>query len=493
MTAVSDKKFNFSSLALTTEDFDVVQFSGTEGLSKLYRFEITLASDNSEIDMEKVIQARAVFTILRPEGNISFHGIITHFEQKETAFQKTFYQAVLAPAFWRHTLTQNNQVFLGKTVPEIIEGALDDLGMTNLDYELRLTKDYPQRDYVCQYNESHYNFITRWIEHEGMYFFFEQGETREKLIVIDHALAHAPMAQGRTMIYAPPAGLDDAEQEEVITSLVCRQGILPARILLKDFNYHLQDVEMTAQAPVSDKGIGDVYIYGEHFIDQEEGDFLAGIRAQELKCRAQTFHGESLVPYLRPGYTFEVEGHNRNDFNTSYLTTDVEHRGSQFFYLTAGLGYRLEGREEGPAYRNSFSAISAGLQFRPERIASRPLASSTIHAHIDAESSGKYAELDDQGRYKVKLPFDLNGAKGGKASHWLRMAQPYAGNGHGMHFPLHKGTEILLTFIDGNVDRPVIAAAVPNPITISPVTSANSTQARITTSGGNKVHFEDQQ
>jgi uncharacterized protein (DUF2345 family) len=115
-----------------------------------------------------------------------------------------------------------------------------------------------------------------------------------------------------------------------------------------------------------------------------------------------------------------------------------------------------------------------------------------MNAHIDAAGSGQYAEVDDQGRYKVILPFDLNSAMGGKASSWLRMAQPYAGENHGMHFPLHKGTEVLLTFIDGDPDRPIIAAAVPNPITPSPITSSNSTQSHVTTAGGNKLHFEDQ-
>ncbi|MFW5640950.1 MAG: phage baseplate assembly protein V, partial [Thermodesulfobacteriota bacterium] len=117
----------------------------------------------------------------------------------------------------------------------------------------------------------------------------------------------------------------------------------------------------------------------------------------------------------------------------------------------------------------------------------------TINATIDAEGSGEYAELDDQGRYKVRFPFDLSGRDGGKASHWVRMAQPYAGTDHGMHFPLHKGTEVLLTFIEGDPDRPIIAGAVPNPEKPSVIQDETQTKAAITTSGQNKIHFEDQQ
>jgi len=131
------------------------------------------------------------------------------------------------------------------------------------------------------------------------------------------------------------------------------------------------------------------------------------------------------------------------------------------------------------------------VQFRPERKTERPRIAGAITARIDAAGSGQYAELDEHGRYKVVLPFDLSGRKDGKASAWVRMAQPYAGSDHGMHFPLHKGTEVLLTFIDGDPDRPIIASAVPNPETPSPVKDSNQTMAAITTGGGNKIHIED--
>jgi type VI secretion system secreted protein VgrG len=114
-----------------------------------------------------------------------------------------------------------------------------------------------------------------------------------------------------------------------------------------------------------------------------------------------------------------------------------------------------------------------------------------LNAVVDAGGDGKYAEIDDQGRYKVKLPFDCSDKKDGKASRWIRMAQPYAGANMGMHFPLHKGTEVLLTFIDGDPDRPIISSAVPNPATGSPVRGANQTQSAIHTGGGIRMVFED--
>jgi type VI secretion system secreted protein VgrG len=489
------KKFSFASKAgtLPADTFDVVSFTGTEGLSKLYHFDVTLVSDNDAIDLESVIQSRAALTILRDDGNIVFNGMLSAFEQMETAQGLTQYRAVLTPAFWRQTLTYHNQIFLDKTIPQIIEAALQDGGLTSLDYELRLTGQYQPHEYICQYNESHFSFISRLMEREGIYYYFEQGAESEKLILTDTALLHSVMAEGKKVSYTQTSGLDEASREEVVKSLVCSQKMLPAKVLLKDYNYRKPSLELSVEHVVSERGFGDVFIYGEHFSTPEEGAQLAKMRAEALTCRARLFQGESLIPYLRPGYLFQLVGHNRADFNDTYLTTDLVHNGDQTFLFTSGLGAVGSTRERSSSYHNSFTAISSSSQFRPERVTEKPRIPGTMNAHIDAAGSGQYAEVDNQGRYKVILPFDLNSAMGGKASSWLRMAQPYAGENHGMHFPLHKGTEVLLTFIDGDPDRPIIAAAVPNPITPSPITSSNSTQSRITTAGGNKLHMEDQQ
>jgi type VI secretion system secreted protein VgrG len=477
---------------LAADTFDVVSFTGAEGLSKLYHFDVTLVSDNDVIDLESVIQSRAALSILRDDGNIVFNGMLSAFEQMETAQGRTQYRAVLTPAFWRLTLTYHNQIFLDKTIPQIIEAALQDGGLTSLDYELRLTGQYQPHEYICQYNESHHNFVSRLIEREGIYYYFEQGAESEKLIITDTALLHSVMAEGTKMYYSQPSGLDESSREEVVKSLVCSQKMLPAKVLLKDYNYRKPSLELSVEHVVSERGFGDVFIYGEHFSTPEEGAQLAKMRAEALTCRARLFQGESLIPYLRPGYLFQLVGHNRADFNDTYLTTDLTHSGDQTFLFTSGLGTDGSTRERSSSYHNSFTAISSSSQFRPERITEKPRIPGTMNAHIDAAGSGQYAEVDNQGRYKVTLPFDLNSAMGGKASSWLRMAQPYAGENHGMHFPLHKGTEVLLTFIDGDPDRPIIASAVPNPLNPSPVTSENATQSRITTAGGNKIHIEDQ-
>jgi len=488
------KRFSFSSDALPAETFGVVRFSGEEGLSFCYRFEVVLFSREAEIDIRRVMANPVRFGIWRSDGEeVVFHGIPVSFEQMQQVGEHVFYRAVMSPRLWWLSLTRHNQVFLDKSAPEILEACMKDGGLTSLDYEFRLQREYPAWEYVCQYGESHLDFISRWMEREGMYYYFEQGAAGEKVIVTDTKIAHTAMEQGRSLRYLPPTGLEAMHREEVVRSFFCRQRMLPRSVILKDYNYRKPSMDLTASAEVYAGGRGEVYLYGEHFRTPEEGNALAKIRAEEILCREKRFDGESSVPYLRPGYTFELTDHYRGDFNSGYMTVHLVHEGSQAGYMLSGLGEVVSEGEKEIYYRNSFAALPADVQFRSERRTVKPRFSGTIPAKVDGAGSGQYAELDEQGRYKVALPFDRSERMGGKASAWVRMMQPYAGADHGMHFPLHKGTEVLLSFLDGDPDRPIIAGAVPNPETPSPVNSENATRCRMVSGAGNEIHMEDEE
>jgi type VI secretion system secreted protein VgrG len=147
----------------------------------------------------------------------------------------------------------------------------------------------------------------------------------------------------------------------------------------------------------------------------------------------------------------------------------------------------------GTHYRAAFQAIPAKTPFRPARSTPWPSIHGIVHGHIQSDGSGQVAEIDDQGRYKVRMPFDLATRPGMAASRWIRKAQPYAGAGYGMHFPLHKGTEVLIAHLDGDPDRPIIVGAVPHATTPSPVNVSNATQSVIQTATGIRVEMEDSQ
>ena len=491
MAEPPEKRFSFLSNAVAADTFAVVRFRGEEGLSCCYRFEVELAAGESDLDDQKILASPATFVIHRAEGDVPFHGILAEFRQLHQAGEYTLYQAVLVPKLWWLSLTHHNQVFLDQTMPQMVEACLKDGGLTSDDFEQRLQWDRPSWEYACQYRESHLAFVSRLMEKGGIYYYFEQGGSAEKLILTDTKVAHGPMPEGETLRYRALAALEHFHREEVIWGFESRRRLLPKSLLVKDYNPDTPSLDLSAAAPVSPDGRGEWYLYGEHFLSPEEGKMLAAMRAQELLCRERQFTGQSAIPFLRPGYTFQLQDHYRDSFNQQYLTVALEHEGSQAAYLLAGLGIRLAPGEEEPYYRNRFTAIPASVQFRPEQVTEKARFYGAMNAKIDASGGGQYAELDDLGRYKVILPFDLSGRKNGKASAWLRMMQPYAGSDHGMHFPLHKGTEVLLTFIDGDPDRPVIAGAVPNPATPSPVTGENQTMSVLQTGGKNRMAIED--
>lgn len=490
----TEPKFTFESQAVDKNTFHVVNFKGTEALSAIYRFNVLLISEKADLDIDTILQKSAVLTIKRDDGDIPFKGVLSSFEQMHQAGKIIFYRAELVPHLWRTTLTHYNEIFLNKDASQTIGQALKKGGLQQgLNFDFKLEGSYPVKEYVCQYDESYFNFVSRWMERDGMYYYFEQTDEGDKMVITDTHIAHSPMKQGTSLSYSPPSNLDHTHRDEIIKNFLLKQQPVPKKVLLKDYNYRKPSLEMKAEAIVSEHGLGDIYIYGEHFSTPGEGQKLAQVRAQEFLCREKVFHGVSTVPYIRSGYIFEMKDHYRQDFNQRYLTTEVVHEGSQEAYLVSGLDLHFTENEDRLYYRNTFTCIPANTQFRAERKTEKPKFAGTMNAKVDASGSGKYAELDSHGRYKVILPFDESGRNDGKATTWLRMAQPYGGANHGMHFPLHKGTEVLITCIDGDPDRPIIQAAAPNPENPSLVNDSNQTKCMITTGGQNRIHMEDQE
>ncbi len=491
------KEFTFVSKALSEDTFSVVTFRGVEAISKPYEFDLTLASEDPEIDLKAVLQNPATLTIFHGDEELPFHGVLAQFEQLHEVKQHVFYRAVLVPRLWSASLYHENQLFLNKAVPQIIEEILKQAGLTGLDYELKLTRGYPSWEYICQYRETDLDFISRWMEREGIYYFFEQTDQGAKMVITDSSSAHQDIKGEKMVPYSPPSGLIPSE-EEIVKEFVCRQNMLPAKVVLKDYNYRKPGLEVKAEAEVDSNGRGEVYIYGEHFKDPGQGNELAKIRAEELLCRERVFCGEATAPAFSPGFIFELTGHYRDECDQRYLITEVIHGGSRAEDLLAGLGEKPAEGEEEASYTNRFVCLPADVQFRPERKTPRPKFYGTMNAIVDAAGDGQFAELDAQGRYKVILPLDLSGRSGGKASRYVRMAQPYSGfaatdgvkGPSGMHFPLHKGAEVLLTFVDGDPDRPIISSSIPNPETISPVTSENQTKSVIRDNYGNELIFD---
>lgn len=491
----SELRFRFRSSAFPEDHFDVVRLDGVEALCRPFRFALTLVSDDAQVDFDAMLKNTATLAIYSPDGaqEIPYHGVIAEFEQLQRVGNYVFYKAVLVPRLWRLSLYQISEVYLNEqTIPEIIESVLKNSQLSSRDYQFSLAGVYRQRSFVCQYEETHLDFLSRQMEKEGLYYFFEHGSVKDgvdKLLVADASIAHP--AATLAVKYRPADELDTGAFADCVQHFSCRQTPLPRRVIVQDFNYRKAALTLRAEAQVSADGTGDVMFYGENFRSNEEGQRYAKLRAEGIRCRSRVFSGESTAVGLRSGYFFALSHHYRDDFNGRYLVTEIRHRGSQAGALLAGLKTPLAGAERGTLYANSFSAIDAATQFRAELTTPRPRIAGTMSATVDGEGSGDYAELDEFGQYKVQLPFDLSDKEPNKASARVRMATPYSGSNHGMHFPLHKNAEVLLSFVDGDPDQPVIVGAVPNSENRSVVSNANPAINQILTKTGNQLRMND--
>jgi type VI secretion system secreted protein VgrG len=474
-------------------DTRVVGFRGHEEISRPYAFEIYLVMLGDEgglFDMADAIGAKATLSLHRgsPAVPYDFHGVFSTMELVHQLEDRALFRAVLVPQLWQLKLTYHSRMFTKMNVPAIIEEVLQDSGFTTDDYRLEIDAGkYAEEEHVCQYQESNFDFLSRWMEREGLYYFFEQGDDHETLIIADKKSAHDHLRK-IPFRYHPVAG-GDVTAGEHFDSFTSRHVSLPATVRMRDYDYLKPSLDVSGTASVSQNGLGEINVYGARFFSPDEGKRLATLRAEELKAREVVFVGKGSAFHLRSGYLFDLEDHPRAPFNATYLTTSVEHYGNQSA-TTAELK-KMTGLDSSEVYSSKITAIAEKVQFRPERVTPMPRIFGMENAVVDGPAESEYAQIDKEGRYAVKFKFDESDYKDGKASTWVRMLQPHGGGKEGFHFPLRKGTEVLVIFLGGDPDRPMIAGVVPNAHKPSPVIAQNHTKNVIQTGGENRIEMED--
>lgn len=500
MVSVTKRVYQLHNAAVADGALVVASFHGVERLSALFHVEFDLISNKGDLDGEAILAADSWLGIQQPttmagSGKrgvqmLRIHGVLANFEQHGRDDDGVHYKAIMVPRLWRLSLTHQSRIFQDLSVIDIVKQVLKDHKFEPDDASWRTNgRSYPTREYVVQYRESDLAFINRLLEHEGIFYHFEHHDERSTLVFGDQPEACHKVPGNSTFIYRTQVGgtrAPDAVVEESVFELTARHQPITGHVVLGDFNYRSPGAPMYPNASVvSPAAFGTHYDYGDHFKNDDEGAGLATVRAEEIASNKRRFRGVSDARGFRAGAVFTLREHYRSDINMDHLLIEVIHKGSQ--------GFATSDLDDHPtaSYTNDFITMPAATVFRPPRTTLKPVIAGSLTAKIDGASDGKYAELDDQGRYKVKFPFDHSDKKDGKASRYVRMAQPYGGDQMGMHFPLHKGTEVLITHVNGDPDRPVISAAVPNPATASLVKGENQTQSVIRTGGKNALVLED--
>jgi type VI secretion system secreted protein VgrG len=465
----------------------VAGFRGSEGLSRPYAFDVFLVLTGDlgqEVDMAGAVGARAT---LRLEGTaglppFSWGGILASLTLVSELGPRSVFRAALVPELWVLGNTMHSRVFTRMSIPDVLRAVLAENGISA---SFDLSGSYATEEHVCQYRESDLDFVSRWMEREGMYYYFEQGDAEEQLVITDDK-ASAVALLPQPVRYFAQSGRDPSVGGS-IRALTCEHTAMPAGVRLRDHDYAKPALDLSGTAKVG--GRGQISRYGERFFSAADGQRLAQVRAQALSARKVVFHATGSATHLRPGYSFEVDDHPRPAFNAEYLATAVEHELNQ----AAGTPEieELLGAVASEVYRVRVVAIPASTQFRPDERTPWPRIYGFENATVDGPATSEYAQIDDQGRYNVKLHFDESALANGKASTKVRMLQPHGGSPEGFHFPLRKGTEVLCTFLGGDPDRPVIAGVVPNAVTPSAVTLGNHMTNVIQTGGLNRLEMED--
>lgn len=468
----------------------VLAFNGREELSRAYRFEVFVLIPHSAIDetsLDDAVGSAATLEVQRDDGSPRnhWHGALAEISLLHELPGAALYRVVIVPRFWLLTLTQRSRVYVGDALPAVLEKSLREGGLR--DFSLRLQRSYKPLDHVCQYRESHFAFISRWIEREGLYFHFEHGEDAETLVISD-ARPYAPPVGGPVRFLA---SADTRTGVEAITHLSVRRSMTAGEVTLRDYDPLNPTLDVSGKADVDPHGKGDVRRFGDNFLTAGDGKRLAGLRSQEIAARQRIYEGRGRAFDLRVGHKFSLVDHPRSALDQDYVVLSLDHRGVNIAgspELRALLD--IPERDE-QVYTVSFTAIEETVQFRPERTTPWPRVYGIESATVDGPADSDYSQIDLHGRYKVKIRFDESGLENGDASTWVRMLQPHGGNPEAFHFPLRKGTEVMLVFLGGDPDRPVITGVAPNALTPSPVTSDNNTMNIVHTGGDNHFELED--
>ena len=345
----------------------VMRLSGHEGLSRLYSFTLDLVMPGAEgmtFDMADAVDATATLKIQAEDGSArsTFHGILSTMDWVQEVEDHSIYRVTLVPRLWRLGLNQHSNVFVEKTVQQIVTDVLLSNQLQegqDFDFCLGATK-YEKMPHVAQYRESDLDFLARRLERDGLYYFFEQLDDHERLVITDSKGEHT--VSGTVHYYAHTSHAPQGA--EALTSFTCRHQVRPKQVKVREYDYLRPTMDLQKVDTVHQHGVGDVVIHDENYTTPGEGQRLATVRAEELKSREVVFEGQGHTFHVRPGYLFELKSHPRQSFNGKYLAVSLTHEGSQG---VTSEGTRPEDMQV-PTYAVRLEAITSTVQYRPSRV-----------------------------------------------------------------------------------------------------------------------------
>lgn len=448
--------FGFEVTGQEDADLNVIRFSGEEGLSRLYEFEIDLASENSDLDFEAIIGSPAKLVLNLPDGVRHVHGIVSRFEEVRRGKDLYYYQAGLVPKAWMLTMGRDSRIFQGESTPDIIKAVLSDAGLKKgTDFDFKLSASYAPRNYCVQYRESDFDFITRLAEEEGILYYFESDDAGQKLVLSDNPGGLGPLPWGDAEVLYKEGSLGGGGEE--VSTFQFRRSLRIGKITLRDYDFKQPKLSLEAakESGLKKENPLEFYDYPGEFPSPSLGKTLAGIRLEQARAEARLAEGGTICRRFTPGYRFTLAEHPRHEGD--YLIVRVSHHGEQMSQAGQDAG---GGGGERP-YFAGFECVPADVAWRPPRLTPRPVVEG-VQTAVVTGPSGEEIHCDEHGRVKVQFPWDREGQLDDKTSCWIRCCQPWGGGGYGGIFIPRIGQEVIVEFIEGDPDRPLITGRVYN-------------------------------
>ncbi|MDY0972986.1 type VI secretion system tip protein VgrG [Siccibacter turicensis] len=473
---------------LPASTFAVVEFELTEALNQPFILNISLASPQPGIDFGAVLDQPCELLVWY-EGELKrrVSGIISRFVQSETGFRRTRYLAEVRPTLWRTGLRTNARIFQAKTPQEIIATLLEEAGI--MDYAFALRHAHAEREYCVQYRESDLDFITRLAAEEGMYFFHEFEASKHRVVFADDAGA---LAKGGELFFnLANQGLS---QGEYVRRFRYAEQVSTAEVALKDYSFLTPAYDLHSQK--MSNGLdhqADTYQHFDYpgrFKKDASGKAFTGYRLDALRADAMTGSGESNAAMLMPGTSFALSEHPSPALNTNWQLVSITHSGRQPEALEE------EGGGEPTTYSNRFNVIKAATTWRAI-MPKKPMVDGPQIATV-VGPEGEEIYCDQYGRVKLQFPWDRYGASNDQSSCWVRVSQGWAGGQYGMVAIPRISHEVIVSFLEGDPDQPVVTGRTFHATNKPPYDlPAHKTRTVLRTEthqgqGFNELRFEDQ-
>ncbi|MHA6491899.1 type VI secretion system Vgr family protein [Pseudomonas borbori] len=494
---------NETHFSLTIEglehDLQVLEFSGREAISQPYRFEIELVSERPDLDLQSLLHQPA-FLALSPDG-LGIHGIIYQVAQGESGKRLTRYTLSLVPQLSYLTHRTNQRIFQHLTVPQIVAQVLEEHGIQGNAYQFQLGPTvYPERDYCVQYDESDLHFVQRLCEEEGIHYHFQHSEQGHVLIFGDDQTAFGKLGQ-------PTAYLQDngmTADEPVIKRFAVRLETRTSRTTRRDYDFEqprlLLEAGANAERDAEAKPLPDLenYDYPGRFVDRGRGKHLSQRNLERHRADYRLAEGMGDQPKLLSGHFLELSDHPRQDWNDLWLLLEVIHEGKQPQVLEESVTSHTEANDGfTQGYRNHFTATPWDVPFRPALKHSKPRVLGSQTAVVTGPA-GEEIHCDEYGRIKVQFFWDRHGQADDKTSCWLRVSNSWAGDNYGGIAIPRIGMEVLVTFLEGDPDQPLVTGCLYHAEHVVPYDlPANKTRSvfkTLSTPGGggyNELRIED--